>query len=251
MTAPLLTNSIEPLKVEPLFGYRSRLPIASRTHRASNKPTTEKYRDRLNGYTSGAAEMTQLWGQLLEMIPQGIVVFSRNLKPLYCNQKAKSLFQVLAGDRIPEGVLPLAVSEACYGIMRHEQAVDSALMVECQTSTGHLVRVSARVLELPGANEVLSPPHSFAEAVDSPKTSGLIAVFLENCNDLMQQEAKIQQQKYDLTDREAEIWMLLRQELTYQEIAKNLQISLNTVKTHVKNVYAKRRSSEGKEKFWC
>ncbi len=45
--------------------------------------------------------------------------------------------------------------------------------------------------------------------------------------------------------------MLLRQEYTYQEIARVLQISLNTVKTHVKNVYAKRRSFHGQEKFWC
>uniref|UniRef100_A0A832H5I6 Response regulator transcription factor n=1 Tax=Oscillatoriales cyanobacterium SpSt-402 TaxID=2282168 RepID=A0A832H5I6_9CYAN len=78
-----------------------------------------------------------------------------------------------------------------------------------------------------------------------------IAVILENCEDVMQQEMRIQQKKYDLTEREAEIWMLLRQEYTYQEIAQKLQISLNTVKTHVKNVYAKRRSCQGKEKFWC
>jgi DNA-binding CsgD family transcriptional regulator len=59
---------------------------------------------------------------------------------------------------------------------------------------------------------------------------------------------RIQQKKYDLTEREAEIWMLLRKEYTYQDIAKILQISLNTVKTHVKNIYAKRRTSQGEEK---
>jgi DNA-binding CsgD family transcriptional regulator len=54
---------------------------------------------------------------------------------------------------------------------------------------------------------------------------------------------------YDLTEREAEICLLLRKEYTYQEIAKVLQISLNTVKTHVKNIYAKRRSYQGEEKI--
>jgi ATP/maltotriose-dependent transcriptional regulator MalT len=78
-----------------------------------------------------------------------------------------------------------------------------------------------------------------------------ILILLENCNDLLQEEVRIERKKYDLTEREAEVWMLLRQEYSYQDVAKLLQISLNTVKTHVKNVYAKKRSCQGREKFWC
>ncbi|MDX2242712.1 MAG: helix-turn-helix transcriptional regulator [Leptolyngbyaceae cyanobacterium bins.302] len=246
MTAPLLTSSFDSSPVEPLFGYRPRLPIAPRTQRPLNRANVEKLRDRLNAHSSHAAnDISPMWGQLLEMTPQGIVVFSRSLKPVYWNQKAKNLCQALTGEGVAEGVLPLAVSEACYGVMRDNHAIHSSLVVECPTSTGHLVRVSARMLESTDANERESRLPSLTT------TPGLIAVFLENCHEVMQQEAKIQQQKYDLTDREAEIWMLLRQELTYQEIAQRLQISLNTVKTHVKNVYAKRRGGQGKEKYWC
>ncbi|MCG1012860.1 response regulator transcription factor [Tepidanaerobacter sp. GT38] len=42
-----------------------------------------------------------------------------------------------------------------------------------------------------------------------------------------------------LTDREIEIIKLLAEGLTNKEIAKRLDISNNTVKTHIKNIYGK------------
>ncbi|NEQ50076.1 MAG: LuxR family transcriptional regulator, partial [Leptolyngbya sp. SIO3F4] len=39
--------------------------------------------------------------------------------------------------------------------------------------------------------------------------------------------------------READVWILHRIGLSYQEIAARLYIALNTVKKHMKNVYAK------------
>ena len=42
-----------------------------------------------------------------------------------------------------------------------------------------------------------------------------------------------------LTARETEILRALEDGLSYQRIAERLYISLNTVRTHVKNVYAK------------
>lgn len=45
--------------------------------------------------------------------------------------------------------------------------------------------------------------------------------------------------KYGISDREAEIIDLLIEGLSNQQIAKQLYISPNTVKTHIKNIYAK------------
>jgi LuxR family maltose regulon positive regulatory protein len=42
-----------------------------------------------------------------------------------------------------------------------------------------------------------------------------------------------------LSDRELEVLRLLADRLTYDEIARTLYLSLNTVKTHVKNIYGK------------
>jgi len=47
------------------------------------------------------------------------------------------------------------------------------------------------------------------------------------------------QNHYNLSERELEIFILLNQGLTYDEIAKSCFISKNTVKTHIKNIYSK------------
>lgn len=42
-----------------------------------------------------------------------------------------------------------------------------------------------------------------------------------------------------LSDRELEVLHLIAQDLSYQEIADQIMVSLNTVRTHVKNIYSK------------
>lgn len=257
MTAPIVTRSIESaVSVEPLLGNRPPLPIASRTPRSGNRGSTPRKamsgslnRDRFSSsFVNSHSDLHQLWSRLLELLPQGVIVVSRSLKPVYWNQKAKQLCQALVGAGLNEDVLPLAVTEACYSLLRDNLLRPASLMMEYQTSKGHLMRIRTQVLE--STNIPIESAHPLPGLPTQPVPT-FIAVFIENCDEILQQEAWIQQQKYDLTDRETEIWMLLRQELTYQEIAQTLQISLNTVKTHVKNVYAKRRSCQGKEKFWC
>lgn len=46
-------------------------------------------------------------------------------------------------------------------------------------------------------------------------------------------------QKYGLTCREAEVWFLHRNKYSYKEIADKLFVTINTVKKHMKNIYAK------------
>ncbi len=46
-------------------------------------------------------------------------------------------------------------------------------------------------------------------------------------------------QKYGLTSREAAVWFFRQSNYSYKEIANKLFISVNTVKKHMKNIYAK------------
>jgi DNA-binding CsgD family transcriptional regulator len=48
--------------------------------------------------------------------------------------------------------------------------------------------------------------------------------------------------RYGLTPREAEVWLHRRANCSYKEIAAELQISINTVKKHVKNIRAKQKA---------
>lgn len=52
--------------------------------------------------------------------------------------------------------------------------------------------------------------------------------------------ANQESQRYGLTERETDVWRLKRMGHSYKEIAKSLFISENTVKKHLKNIYAKK-----------
>lgn len=219
-------------------------PNASR--HASGKPPARQRIERASKHPSSAiSDLDLILGSLVESLQQGVIVVSRNLRPVYWNLKAKRLCRTLIGAEFSLSDLPVAVSEVCHRLIKGNRATNQPLVMECQVSDAQTIRITVRWLNL------LSTPENSDVREDTPDSPPYILVFLENCSEALREELRIEQKKYDLTEREAEVWMLLRQEYTYQEIAKMLQISLNTVKTHVKNVYAKKRSCQGKEKFWC
>jgi DNA-binding CsgD family transcriptional regulator len=176
------------------------------------------------------------WSTLFNALRDGVMVISTSIKPVYLNSKAKELCQTLMHLDRYSPTLPGVISEICYRLLKDRNLDTEPLVVESQTPDGLVIRIRAHWLNF-----------GLAEGIDSDRH--YILVFLENRSEIIQEELQIEQKKYELTERETEIWMLLRQEYTYQEIAETLQISLNTVKTHVKNVYAKKRSCQDREKI--
>jgi len=211
------------------------------------QPQQESFRTQ----RSASVSLDVLGRSVLESLQQGVIILSRNLKPIYRNLKAHEFCQELTDIELSRAELPVTLSEMCYRLLRDPRLDDSLLLMECQGRLGQKFRVSARWLHLPLERDRTVFPSEPSHSQTEPGfQASYILLFLENCDQVLQTELRIEQKKYDLTDREAEIWMLLRQDYTYQDIASRLQISLNTVKTHVKNVYAKKRSCQGQEKFW-
>ena len=70
-----------------------------------------------------------------------------------------------------------------------------------------------------------------------------LVVILEDRYQSLQNMVNTNIQEYGLTPREAEVWLLFQTNHTYKEIADRLYITLNTVKKHMKNIYAKLKSS--------
>lgn len=206
-------------------------------------------RDRLRVlHTLPPSELSTIWGSLLDFLPQGIVILTRNLEPLYWNQCARKLCSNLVDSSAGLTNLPRAISEVCHHLIKAGNSGNETVIMECHSPENKTVRLTARWLNA----MALFNQDEFAWSNEPESRSpSYFFLTLEDCQELLRQELAFEQKKYDLTEREAEVWMLLRQEYTYQEIAKLLQISLNTVKTHVKNVYAKRRSNQGQAKYWC
>lgn len=169
-----------------------------------------------------------LWGVLLESMPLGVMVLASSLQMVYCNEKAKNLCDRLHNTNLDE--LPISICQLCQRLMQENFGSSEPLIMEYQ-ERNQFFRLQVRWVNL-------STPQS------------LLLVLIEDCHESMQQELAIDQDKYDLTDREAEIWFLLRQKYSYQDISDLLKISLNTVKTHVKNIYAKRKNLAGERKIW-
>lgn len=258
MTAPIISSSVKTTPVSSRFVSRSTNYSGDKVVsvcRSAGKVVERSFDRSVPAPSSDTPDIPLILGGLVEMLQQGVVVISRTLQPLYWNVKAEELCGSLLGKGISSQELPAIVSEVCHRLTRHNHPSARPLVMECLTATGTTIRISARWFS---PEAICRQSHMVAADAFNPVSpmsrSGIwqpcILVFLENCADTLQGEMDIERKKYDLTEREAEIWKLLRQEYTYQEISKILQISLNTVKTHVKNVYAKRRSFQGQERFW-
>lgn len=205
---------------------------AWKNSRVSIQEISQSKQDNFEVHTVGSGLFDSPWIALAEALREGVMVISRNSKPVYVNQQAKDICQKLSDSNRYFGNLPLAISEVCHRLIKNGNSVNAPLMIECQTKQEETIRIRASWLNLP---------------CNDGASSQYIIVFLENRNQIMQEELQFEQKKYQLTDREMEIWSLLRQDSSYQEIAETLHISLNTVKTHVKNIYAKKRWNQVKE----
>lgn len=176
------------------------------------------------------------WAALINSLRQGVVVVSHDLQPVLINPKARDICWSLdLGEGRSYPTLPSVVMELCHRLLKMKGSSQETLVMECVDSRGQSIRIYANWLHF--------HPYNCVE-----EKASHILITLENCQEILWEDLRIERKKYDLTDRESEIWMMLRQEFSYQEIAQTLQISLNTVKTHVKNLYAKKRSFQGQEK---
>lgn len=182
---------------------------------------------------------TDFQKQLMEFMKEGVVILSTQLNLVYLNSKAKQLCEVLWENIDSSGKVPTAIANISYQFSQDLDQEDGILITECQLSEEQKIRI--RAYKLPDAwNNTLGKTES-----DRPH----LLIFLEDHTANLAEDLRIEQQKYNLTDRELEIWKLLLQAYSYQDIAKLLQISLNTVKFHIKNIYAKKRCAFEEEQI--
>jgi len=76
----------------------------------------------------------------------------------------------------------------------------------------------------------------------SPDERLFLLVTLEDRHQAAENIAIAEVKKYGLSPREAEVWLLRRANHSYKEIAGKLHIRCNTVKRHMKNIYAKQEA---------
>jgi len=81
------------------------------------------------------------------------------------------------------------------------------------------------------------------QTVELEQTDGLcFLIVLEDRQETVRRAAIAEIRKFKLTPREAEVWVWRRMGMTYNEIADKLFVTIDTVKKHLKNIYAKREA---------
>jgi DNA-binding CsgD family transcriptional regulator len=157
---------------------------------------------------------------VIESFVDGILILSRNGDLLHANDSARSTCHELSqksSDTVPEEIWQI-----CESFIESRQLFpgENIFMEYELENTRIKLRIRVRWLSRDDKQKFL-------------------LVTLEDFNQSTQSIAIADAKKYGLTHREAEVWLLRRANLSYKEIAEKLFITINTVKKHLKNIYAK------------
>lgn len=161
---------------------------------------------------------------VIESLLDGILILTSQGEQIYINDAAHRICQLL--NQGQNGV-PKEIWRACQALIESLRLYSNRSVViesEIALSKSALFRIRVRWMPLEDTHH----PH--------------LVVLMEDCCQSLQSRAIAEVQQYRLTPRQAEVWVLHRMGYTYQEIAKELYISLNTVKKHIKDIHVKQQT---------
>ncbi|MBD1917818.1 MULTISPECIES: helix-turn-helix transcriptional regulator [Cyanophyceae] len=166
-----------------------------------------------------------LLSAVLEGFVDGILVLTEDGTCIHSNQKGRALCRDLSGGD-SSNFLPPSLRAMCVHLQESREFYPETLLVltqEFRSCSGHQIRARIQWLELPAT------------------TSAYLLISLENQTYAAHASAMLEAVQYNLTPRERAVWVLRRANRTYDEIGRELYITVNTVKRHLKSIYAKRK----------
>lgn len=160
---------------------------------------------------------------VLEGITDGILILSERGEWIYHNYYAYRICQQLNQGKVDVPPVPQAIWQTCKALIESRDLYkDQPVVIESEIAhSPSLYRVRVRWL-------TLDDPHR-----------PYLAVLLEDRWQSSQNRALAEALLYNLSPRQTEVWLLRRAGLTYQQIAIELYITVNTVKRHLKDIRVK------------
>lgn len=166
-----------------------------------------------------------LLNAVLEGFVDGILVLAEDGTWVHSNQKGRTLCRDL-DDGHSANLVPTGIRAMGQHLVESREFYPETLLELTQEFTsrsGQQIRARVKWLDLP----VMAQSY--------------LLVSLENKTRSAQSTALLEAVQYNLTPRERAVWVLKRANRTYEEIAQELYITVNTVKRHLKSIYAKRK----------
>jgi DNA-binding CsgD family transcriptional regulator len=179
---------------------------------------TQKWQPELHSY---------LLQTVIESFVDGILILTAKGEVLHINEYARQIcYNINPGKGSSQSALPEEIKRVCKSLIESRELFpEEKIFVESEILLKESVEIliRARWLEL------------------SNREQNFLLVTLENRNQTNLSMALADAKKYGLTEREVEVWLLRKANLSYREIANRLYITINTVKKHVKSIYAKQQ----------
>lgn len=172
-------------------------------------------------------ESTYFLQGVLEGFIDGILILTEQKELVHANQAATRICNQFAELEHQETLIPAEIWRICESLIESRDLFfNQKIVLESEFSPNNSInlRIRARWLKL--------------EQIRRP----CLLVTLEDRYQSLQRMVNNDTQQFNLTPREAEVWLLYRTNHSYKEIADKLYITLNTVKKHMKNIHAKRKA---------
>jgi DNA-binding CsgD family transcriptional regulator len=169
----------------------------------------------------------------------GVLLLTESGQWVQANEIAQRICQQLNQQQIDQQqgeptTVPDAIWQICTALIQSRDSHPGQPVIledEISLGAGRSVRVRARWLSLP---ETAHP---------------YLLVILEDRYQSNVNLAISEVDRYSLSSREAEVWMLYRTGCSYKEIARELYISTDTVKKHLQKIRQKQRDLSGEADY--
>ncbi|MBD2256812.1 helix-turn-helix transcriptional regulator [Pseudanabaena sp. FACHB-2040] len=159
---------------------------------------------------------------ILEGFSDGVLLLTDRGECLQVNCQGRRLCRLLS----PNQAVPSEVWSLCEKLIEGRSLLPDINLVLSDTVTsaaGSTISIRAQWIEFGGHGETC------------------LLVMMEDQTQTAKVSALLESRQYNLTPRETEVWLLRKTNCSYDEIAARLFIALNTVKRHLKSIYAKRK----------
>jgi DNA-binding CsgD family transcriptional regulator len=197
------------------------LHLDGTTMQTSPSSATTRERSQL-----ASREQRALPREVIEELVDGILILTIQKELVYANDCARRILRQLNRGGTLTNLVPQEIWHLCQTLIGSRNlfpsqywSIESNVFVDASVT----FHVWARWLKL--------------DAFDCPCILLRVRDQYQSIKDVAVEEA----QKYGLTSREKEIWLLHRANYTYKQVASELCITPNTVKKHMKSIYSKQK----------
>ena len=165
----------------------------------------------------------------LESLQDGFIIVSQTGIVRQINEPAQQICALLS---VKTSKLPVEIWRVCQSAIENQNILSFKRSgLDAEIILPEVGRVRVRVQNIKIAQDAC------------------LLIVLEDQQQTIRNRALSDAALFGLTERETEIWQLRLRGDGYKEISASLWISVDTVKKHVKNILAKRRSHEDELEF--